>query len=379
VDPDYVRSKTGWSAGDTYDPEHIRAFKERLLETGLFSMVQVTHPENLNEQGRLPVTVEFKERKRHSISAGLGYDTDVGPNLSASWEDRNLLGKGENLRYELSLSPPLQELRARYRQPVFFRTDQSVVLQGALKNEDTEAYTSTGGEVSLDVERQLSSSNTVSAGIGYSFADLKDAEDSDFYHLLFLPLTFDHDTRQDVLDPRNAIHVRFDLIPYQEIAQVSNQFLKNIVSGWWYPGLTETGVLALRARVGSIHGAPTEDVPADVRFYAGGGGSIRGYPFQEIGPRRDSDPFGGRSLVECSAELRFRLTERFGSAIFVDGGDVYDEPVPEFDSSFRWGAGVGLRYFTAVGPLRLDVAFPLNRDPDHHDDFQVYISLGQAF
>jgi translocation and assembly module TamA len=379
VDPEYVRSKFPWSPGDRYDPDQITTFKERLLETGLFSLVQVNHSESLNPQGRLPISVELKERKRHSISLGVGYDTDVGPNLSASWKDRNLLGKGENLKYELSLTPPLQELRARYRQPVFFRTDQSLILQAALKNEDTEAYTSMGGEVSLDVERQLSSSNTVSAGIGYSFADLEDVEDSEFFHLLFLPLTFDHDTRQDVLDPRDAIHVRLDMSPYQEIARVSNQFLKSMLSGWWYTGLTPSSVLALRGRAGSIFGVSTEDLPADVRFYAGGGGSIRGYPYQEVGPRRDSDPFGGRSLVECSAEIRFKLTDRFGSAIFVDGGDVFDDPAPEFDSSFRWGAGVGLRYFTPIGPLRLDVAFPLNRDPDHHDNFQVYISLGQAF
>jgi len=379
VDPEYVRSKIPWTPGDTYEPEQIATFKERLLETGLFSMVQVNHPDSLNPRGRLPISAELKERKRHSIGAGVGYDTDVGPNLSASWGDRNFLGKGENLRYELSLSPQVQALRARYRQPVFFRTDQSLTLQAALKNEDTEAYTSTGGEIFLGVERALGSFNTVSAGLGYSFADLEDTEGSEFFHLLFLPLSFDHDTRQDFLDPRDAIHFRFDVTPYQEIAQVSNQFLKTMLSGWWYPGLTDSTVLALRARFGSISGASTDEVPADLRFYAGGGGSIRGYPYQEVGPRRDSDPFGGRSLLECSAELRFKLNERFGSAVFVDGGDVYDEPLPEFDSTFRWGAGVGLRYFTAVGPLRLDVAFPLNRDPDHHEDFQVYISLGQAF
>ncbi len=379
VEPDYVLAKTGWSPGDTYDPAKIQAFKERLLETGLFSLVQVTHPDSLNSQGRLPLTVELKERKRHSISLGIGYDTDVGPNLSASWEDRNFAGKGEQLRYELYLSEPLQEVKARYRQPVFFRNDQSLILQSTLSNEDTEAYTSTGGELSLNVERSLNPANTVSAGIAYRGASVEDAESSDFFHLVSLPLSFDHDTRDNILDPKKGRRINLRLTPYQEMAQARNQFVEARLSGWRYIGVADATVLALRGQIGSLAGAETEDIPADVRFFAGGGGSIRGYPYQEVGPRRDSDPFGGRSLVECSVELRHKFTQRFGSAVFLDGGNVYDDPVPDFAPSLRWGAGAGLRYYTAVGPLRLDVAFPLNKDPDHHDDFQVYISLGQAF
>ena len=379
VEPEYVLSKTGWEPGQRYDPDKIEAFQERLLNTGLFSMVQVRPHETLTDKGRLPITVVLEERKRRSVSLGVGYDTDVGPNLSASWEDRNLLGKGENLRFELGLSAPEQEIAAKYRQPFFFRTDQSLIVQAALRNEDTEAYMSTGGEVSMDVERSLSSRDTVSIGVTYSFSDLEDVEETEFFHLLSFPLIFDHDARKDVLDPRDGHRFNIKLEPYQELAPSSNQFLQTILSGWWYVQLSDPTVLALRGKVGSISGVGTSAVPADVRFYAGGGGSVRGYPFQEVGPRKDNDPFGGRSLVEASIELRHTFTNRFGGAVFVDGGNVYDEALPEFDPSPRFGAGLGLRYYTPVGPLRLDVAFPLNRDPDNHDAFQVYISLGQAF
>jgi len=121
------------------------------------------------------------------------------------------------------------------------------------------------------------------------------------------------------------------------------------------------------------------DVPADERFYAGGGGSIRGYSYQSVGPLSGGDPVGGRSLLELSTELRLRLGERFGFVGFLDGGSAFGAAFPDFDEELLWGTGLGFRYFTAVGPLRLDFAVPLDRRHGIDDAFQVYISLGQAF
>jgi translocation and assembly module TamA len=138
-------------------------------------------------------------------------------------------------------------------------------------------------------------------------------------------------------------------------------------------------VLAGRAAVGTLFGASRADVPADLRFYAGGGGSVRGFAFQKAGELDDqNDPIGGRSLFEVSGEVRFRLTETIGLAAFVDAGAAFTSSVPDFDEELRIGAGPGLRYFSPIGPLRLDVGFPVN--PRNSDDaFQLYISIGQAF
>ena len=138
-------------------------------------------------------------------------------------------------------------------------------------------------------------------------------------------------------------------------------------------------ILAARGRIGSIVGAATDILPANRRLFSGGGGSVRGYEFQAIGPEDDKgDPTGGRSVVELGGEIRFRIFEDFGLVPFVEGGIVEDSVVPKFDEDFLWAAGLGLRYFTAIGPLRLDVAVPINgRDGD--DAFQFYVSLGQAF
>jgi translocation and assembly module TamA len=139
-------------------------------------------------------------------------------------------------------------------------------------------------------------------------------------------------------------------------------------------------VPAVRVRVGTIQGPETSELPANKRFYAGGGGSVRGYAFQLAGPLDASgDPLGGSSVLEASLETRWRLTDKIGIVPFVDGGTVYQQPYPDFSEEFFWAAGVGLRYFTIAGPIRLDVAFPLNRRPGIDDAYQFYVSLGQAF
>ena len=139
-------------------------------------------------------------------------------------------------------------------------------------------------------------------------------------------------------------------------------------------------VLAGRARVGSTVGQPRRNVPANKRFYAGGGNSVRGYGYQKIGPLNDDDdPDGGRSLLELGAEFRAQVWGNFAVVPFVDGGTVYDNAYPDFSETFRWAAGIGLRYHTVIGPIRFDIAFPLNPRKGTDDPYQFYISIGQAF
>jgi translocation and assembly module TamA len=138
-------------------------------------------------------------------------------------------------------------------------------------------------------------------------------------------------------------------------------------------------VLAGRVNVGAIAGSQRNRIPADERFYAGGGGSIRGYEHQKVGPLRDDTPLGGRSLLEFSIEARTRISNRFGIVPFIDGGTVFESAYPTFGRTLRWGAGIGFRYFSPIGPIRFDVAVPLNRRSGIDKAFQIYISLGQAF
>ena len=132
--------------------------------------------------------------------------------------------------------------------------------------------------------------------------------------------------------------------------------------------------------MGSISGASNSDIPADERFYCGGGSSVRGYPYQEIGPYEDGEPSGGRSVIEISNELRWQWSRHLGSVIFLDMGNAYVHNLPDLSEKFYFGGGLGLRYFTSIAPFRLDIGFPINEDEDMDiSPCQFYISIGQAF
>jgi translocation and assembly module TamA len=138
-------------------------------------------------------------------------------------------------------------------------------------------------------------------------------------------------------------------------------------------------IFASRAALGLISWAGRDAVPADLRFYSGGGGSVRGYAFQTLGPLEDDEPVGGASLLELNTELRVKVTKQFGFVVFLDGGTAFEPAYPDFGERLRWGAGAGVRYYTPFGPLRLDVAAPLDRRPGVDAGYQFYLSLGQAF
>jgi translocation and assembly module TamA len=231
------------------------------------------------------------------------------------------------------------------------------------------------------MEFVLSEHWRVSAGVAPDYSDVKDDDGEKQILMIGVPLGASRDTTDDRLNPTRGTRLNLDVTPYSGSGDTTVLFLSSIAGGSAYHALDADGrfVLAGRARVGSLVGERTTSLPANKRLYAGGGGSIRGYKFQFVGPLDDNnDPLGGRSLVELSAEMRTRITDRIGLVPFVDGGTVFDAVYPDFDETLRWAAGLGLRYFTGVGPVRVDFAFPLN--PRRRDDtFQFYVSFGQAF
>jgi translocation and assembly module TamA len=201
-------------------------------------------------------------------------------------------------------------------------------------------------------------------------------------YLVGLPARITQDSNDDLLDPTKGTRLALSVTPEGgTIAGERVGFVKNeaIGSGYYTLGKLPAFTMAMRARVGSIVGAKTSSLPANRRFYAGGGGSVRGYKYQKVGPLdSDNDPLGGRSVVELSTELRIRITKTIGIVPFVDGGQVYESTYPKFSDNLLWAGGLGFRYYSPVGPIRVDFATPINgRSSD--DRFQFYISLGQAF
>lgn len=382
ADPAFVRSLLPWTEGQAFDVRLPDAARDALYGSGLFSYAEVAKAPAVDQDGGLPVLVNLTERLPRTVRAGLDYTTDFGPGVKLGWEHRNVLGSGEKLSLTAEYNEYLEKLSGDLRKPRFLRQDQTLALHGEAGQERTEAFVIALADASGSLERRLLAKVSASLGLGYRVSRVEDkklSSEEDYGHF-YVPAGLSGDWRDDVLDPGSGFTAGVLGAPYVDTLGNLNSFFKYRAAGTAYQGLLpeKRAVLALRGAWGQIYGPERDKIPADLRFYAGGGGSVRGYAFQTAGSLKDGQPVGGKSLAEVSGELRLKITEDFGLAPFLDGGSTYESFQPDVTRPFYWGAGLGLRYYTAVGPVRLDVGFPLNpRDED--DPFQVYGSLGQSF
>lgn len=380
---EYCREHLPWREGEPYNAGLVRRFRDWLSATRLFSLVRIEHPPALGEDNLLPLEVSVRERARRTLKAGVGYRTDEGPMGLVSWEDRNLLGRAEVLGFEARASGIGFSGRAGYRKPDFLASGQVLDLSVKGAREFPDAYTSSWLRALGLLERKLGTTVTAGAGAGIRFSRVEQSGDEENYVFLLLPLKLDWDGSDDLLDPARGFRLALEGRNFLDARDASIGFLAWSANASAYLEIFSGRrlVLAGRAEAGGTVGAGQFTVPADERFYAGGGGSIRGYPYQTVGPLdADDDPVGGRALVEINAELRARIWGDLGLAAFLDGGTAFEAPYPEFEERpLLWGTGFGFRYYLAGLPLRADVGFPLNRRPGVDGSFQVYVSLGQAF
>jgi len=377
-----LERKIPWRRGDPYDGDLVRKARRRFMDADLFSTLRVLTVEEPDGEGLLPIRVEVTERKPRSVTLAGGYRNDQGWWSLAGWEHRNFLRRGERLSLEYGVSEEGFGGEIVFRRPDVRRVDQSLTLRATQEVEDTRAYASERFGLLGVFDRPLRWGWHGDAGLGYQYSSVSDAQGTRDFSLLYVPAGLSRDGSDDALDPRRGYRLSLGAAPYVDVPNGELVFVKSRVSGTLYQRLFRSPEIdwAGRAGIGIIAGESRNAVPTDERFFSGGGGSLRGYPYQTVGPLEDGVPTGGRAMVLLSQELRWRLGDTFGITAFLDGGAVTEEAW--FDDSvddFRWGAGLGIRYFTPVGPLRLDVAAPLNRRRGIDDPWQFYVSLGQAF
>ena len=381
VQEDYIRRLAVWPEGEAFDQRKLDALRGTLNGTGLFSSVKVTKAAKVDGDGRIPVTADVAESPHRSIGAGVRYSTDVGPGADVFWEHRNFFTRNETLGFSVTGALVEQVGRANFRKPAFLQRDQALLANAEIANRDTDAFDQQSIAGTLSLERPLFEKWRGALGVTASYDHLQDSDGDQRVKLFGVPLSASRVTTDSALNPTRGAVIDLSATPYVGASDKTLQFLRTSAGGSTYYAVDKEArfILAGRARVGAIVGESSASLPADKRFYAGGGGSVRGYEFQKVGPLdADNNPLGGRTLLELSGELRIRVTEKIGVVPFLDGGAVSDDPYPNFDSGMRWAGGLGLRYFTDFGPLRLDVAFPINgRDVDNF--FEFYVSFGQAF
>ena len=379
----FVRRQLTWTRGEVWNADRIESSRKRLADTGLFASIRIRHAASLQADGSLPVIVSLQKAKHRLLGAGLRYSSTDGRGLKLFWEHRNLLGGGERLRAATTVSDLEQSASVAYREPDFLSPNQVLLVDSGYVREATDAFTSRKFTVKASAERKVSSKVSVRAGtvVERSRVEQSGSPSQDFL-LVGLPFLFKRSTANDLLNPTRGSRAELTVAPYLKGLGSDVEFYSVRLTDALYVPLDRAGnaVLAARASLGSLSGAGLAEIPADKRLYAGGGGSVRGYGFQRVGPLdADGDPTGGLSLLEVGTEFRVRIHRRWGLVPFVEGGNVFGESLPDFGRPLFWGAGLGLRWFTSVGPVRLDVAFPLNRRPGIDDAFQLYVSLGQSF
>ncbi|EWY38395.1 membrane protein [Skermanella stibiiresistens SB22] len=390
VSEQLVRNRIPWRPGDQFKPSDTEDARQAISALGPFSSVRVGLAKEPGPDGVTPVTVTVAERPRRVIGAGFNYSSEDGFGVSASWAHRNLFGGAEQLRLSATLSRIGENdvgdvearLNANFRKPDFLSVNQSLILDASLVRERPDAYDRDAVVFSALLERKPLEGLTVTGGITLEQSSVTDPPAGTVDSTLVgIPLKLTYDGTNDLLNPTRGFRTDLLVTPYQQIGGADSNFTIARVTNSAYFDFAGDGryVAAGRFSLGSIIGSSTTDIPADKRFYAGGGGSIRGYGYQDVGPRDAlGETLGGRSLVEVGAEMRVKVTDTIGIVPFIDGGNVYEDSTPDFSEELRWGAGIGARYYTGFGPLRVDVAVPLNKQPGD-SSWQLYISIGQAF
>ena len=399
-------------AGDTYQRSLEFDLRRAILATGLVSSVTLTPREVAPPQGGQPGTVAMdvgiERAKLRTIAGAIGYGTEEGLRVEASWEHRNFFPPEGLLRIRGIAGTQEQLGGVTVRFNNFRRRDQVLAFDAYASTQDNAAFNARTVALLATFERQsnLLFQKPVSWALGAEvlYTDERNREieievpDGDDegdepdrmriarprqeYLIAGLRGQATLDTSDSLLDPTRGFRVTGFVAP--EVSKTQGEqffYVRTQADASYYQRVGANVVMAGRVRLASIPGAPLFAIPPSRRLYAGGGASVRGYGYQAIGPRDEiGQPIGGRSLSEVSLEARIK-TGFFGGALsvvpFFDAGAVGVDPVPGFDA-LKFGAGVGLRYATGFGPLRLDVGFPLNPEPE--DSFvAVYVSLGQAF
>lgn len=356
----------------------LQGYRNRLVALPGVSSAQVELGP-VGDGGHRPLHVALESGPRHTIDVALDASTSDGAGAKTNWTRRNLFGREEALTLGLQVATLTQSAEARISLPHWRRYDQTLALTTRVKTEDTDAFE----QRELSAQGELTWRRDAHLQLGVSaqgdISRITDANGQrDTYTLLF-GLGAGYDRRSDPLDPRDGVRGMVALRPAMTFGDTDARYFKLEAEGSYYRSLGEDLTGAIRVRAGSIFGAEAADLPADLRFYAGGGGSVRGYAYQTLSPPgADGDPFGGLSVFETSLEMRWRSPRSpWGAVAFIDAGAASDNAQlnPE---DVRTAIGVGVRYDLGFAPLRLDVAVPLER-LESEDAFQVYLSLGQAF
>jgi len=386
----WVTGLTPWKVGAVYDPALLAKLEKRLEDTNVYESATVNlAPATGAGDAPRPIDVSLVDRKPRTLELGASYSTSEGSGVDGKLTFYNRLGLGDALVLTLRGYDIQQKLDLEEDLPDWLKPDQTLKIGGGFLGDRTAAYDDLGGGLRVSVARKFDRTTSVSLGAAFDYTATTERDAANLLsapvgkalslYIATLKAGFVLDRSNSILNPTRGWRLEVDAEPAEVTGDRNLAYLKSQVQVTGYLPVGGMGpVLAARFRVGSIAGGSIPELPADRRFYSGGGGSVRGYGYQGVGPRlSDNTPVGGLSLAEASLEIRQPVTRQWGLVAFADAGRIGSSAIPAFNGVSA-GAGLGVRYDLGFGPLRLDLATPLNPRPGDAR-VQVYISIGQAF
>ncbi|MBU6419551.1 MAG: BamA/TamA family outer membrane protein [Proteobacteria bacterium] len=388
TDSNFLRRHISLRPGQPYSDIALQDARDSLLGLGVFSSVTPV-PADTATNGEVPVTFHVVEQKRHAVSLSGAYATDTGFTIGTSWEDRNVFRHAETLTISVAANglggtgttAPGYDLKAIFAKPDYYARGQTLSLSAEALKESLNAYSRTGFILGALLSRPITKTTTISYGPSFISERVDQESVTRTYVLLQFPINFTWNTTNSLLEPTKGHIISATITPtYPVVGNRHSPFVILLGTGSVYFPVERKawGVIALHGVVGSIQGTTQFGVPPDQRLYAGGSGTVRGYAYQTIGPLFPNDkPEGGLATDAINLEFRQHITKSIGVVPFIDAGQVSAGSAP-FRGKVRVGVGLGLRYYTSIGPIRADIAVPLKRIPGG-GGFALYLGLGEAF
>jgi len=424
ISPNFLQSKILWKEGDIYTPEKVENTVKQLEKTGLFSSVSITPTEEaLLDREAMPVMISLQESPHRSLGFGFSYNTREGWGANAEWEHRNFWHMGRKLTLGLSTWENRLSASVQYLIPDLYRPKQDLILRAVYDHESgVPPCRKLGTDLSAILDQQISPTVRGSAGITLKlFKETKNVEKLEpsseenksseikkkvsSYSICKFPLNLSINLTDNPLDPKEGSSAILKVTPSLQVSKNTSEYV--IAEGSYslysspkemWPEIT----FATQLSLGSLVGVNLDKLPKSELFFKGSGGSLRGYTFRTVSPidKKTREFVGGKSYATLSLEARLKASEQLGGVLFYDIGNVHEETFPSIYRKQLQSVGFGIRYYTAIAPIRLDCAFPLNpRSPRERDKegqplydtqgkikrkqldnpYRVYLSVGQTF
>jgi translocation and assembly module TamA len=370
LEPDFVRRYLPFKPGDPYTSSNLDKTYQILTDSGYFDDVEVRALRDQLEDFKVPIYLRLLARKRHFFKVGAGFDTNTGPRFSLGYENRRLNRRGHRLDFSGRFSPVRSELSSQYLIPWEHPAQETLSFQTGYLHEQTDILRTDSAALGARfLHPRQAAKETLGLDLKYESSRIHGA-DAQGALLLIPSVQWSYVRADEVLRPTRGFRADLSFRGGASLAGSPVRFLQARIYTKGVYQLPWQGRLLSRAEVGATWTDHFANLPASFRFFAGGDTSIRGYDYKRLGPKnQDGDVIGGRYLGVASLEYEQAFLKHWGAAIFADAGNAFSS----FAEPIQIGTGIGIRWYSPVGPIRLDLAVPVNKDGL---GFRIHVSMG---